>query len=39
MSIQITNNVKMMHCDRTDISGGIDVNKANVSTECDVCRD
>ena len=39
MSIQITNNVKMIHYDRTDISEGIDVNKANVSKECDVCRD
>ena len=28
----------MLECDRTDVSGGIDVNKTNLSKECDICQ-
>ena len=28
----------MLDCDRTDVSGGIDVNKTNLSKECDICQ-
>ena len=28
----------MLECDRIDISEGIDVNKANLSKQCDMCH-
>ena len=28
----------MLECDRIDISEGIDVNKANLSKQCDICH-
>ena len=28
----------MLECDRIDISEGIDVNKANLSRQCDICH-
>ena len=28
----------MLDCNRIDISEGIDVNKRNVSKECDICH-
>ena len=28
----------MLHCDRIDVSEGIDVNKTSASKECDVCH-
>ena len=28
----------MLECDRIDISEGIDVNKTNLSKECDICH-
>ena len=28
----------MLECDRIDISEGIDVNKASLSKECDICH-
>ena len=30
--------MKMLECDRIDISEGIDVNKANLSKQCDICH-
>ena len=27
----------MIYFERVDVSGGIDVNKANASKECDIC--
>ena len=38
MSVQITNNIKMLHHNRTEVSEGIDVNKTSASKEFDVCR-
>ena len=31
-------NIKMLYFHRIDISEGIDVNKINVSNECDICH-
>ena len=28
----------MLECDRIDISEGIDINKTNLSKECDICH-
>ena len=32
-SLQIANNIKMIHYDRIDVSEGIDINKAGASKE------
>ena len=28
----------MLYCDRTDVSGGIDINKTSELKECDICQ-
>ena len=30
--------IKILYCDRIDISKGIDVNKTSTSKECDICH-
>ena len=30
--------MKMLYCDRIDVSEGIDVNKTSALKECDVCH-
>ena len=32
------NNIKILHCNRTDVSEGIDVNKTSESKVCDICH-
>ena len=31
-------NIKILYCDRTDVSDGIDINKGSASKECDICH-
>ena len=38
MSIKTTNNLKMLHYDRIDVSEGTDVNKTSASKECNICQ-
>ena len=32
------NNIKMLYYNRTDVSEGIDINKASASKECHICH-
>ena len=31
------NNIKMLYCDRIDVSEGISINKTSASKKCDIC--